>query len=366
MEEEEYLPFFFLSISLDSLFFNFCLSIISSTIYFSTIRRSKGNSERLEQLAIRSWIVDIAERKSGGNLNSTLSRREVKRQEAIYELCCGEEVLLRDLDNLREFYYEPLLRTDILTPGEMSTLFGDISSLAEVHRRLRNELVDLRDESGFTDSVGTTLVNWVRISFQKIKKFSAFHHFPVVIFINFQLPSLAERYVDRCKTQVWARHLLDAKRAANKRFQDFLKKRTSVPRSVDLWTYLDVPRSRVVKYPLLVNEILRHTPSNHSDQTALKKASGMLSKLLIEIDEAMGNSECKLAQSRINPSPVYDPKKIIVDAVELITEGQLRDARGMVGANLNDFSFKFYPICLTSGLTFNRRFIASSSTIVSS
>lgn len=265
-------------------------------------KASKKNTERLDQLAIRSWIVDIAEGKCGGSLDSSLSRREVKRQEAIYELSCGEEVLLRDLNNLKEFYYEPLIRSDILTQGELSTIFGDISSLVDVHRKLRDELVDLRDESGFTDAVGNTLINW--------------------------LPSLADRYVDRCKTQVWARHLLDAKRATNKRFQEFLKKRSSVPRSVDLWTYLDVPRSRVVKYPLLVNEILRHTPSNHSDQTTLRKASGILSKLLIEIDEAMGNSECKLAQSRINPSPVYDPQLSIQNANELITEGQLRDVRG--------------------------------------
>ncbi|XP_046482902.1 neuroepithelial cell-transforming gene 1 protein [Neodiprion pinetum] len=267
-----------------------------------TKKRSKVTAERLDQLAIRSWIVDIAEGKSSGHLDLSLSRREVKRQEAIYELFCGEDVLLRDLDNLREFYYEPLLRSDILTPGELATLFGDISSLVDLHKKLRDELVCLRDESGFTDAVGTILISW--------------------------LPSLAECYVDRCKAQVWARHLLEAKRANNKRFQEFLKKRTSVPRAVDLWTYLDVPRSRVVKYPILVNEILRHTPCNHPDQTALRKVSDILSKLLIEIDEAMGNSECKLAQNKINPSPVCDPHKVIQNAVEVITEGQLRDAKG--------------------------------------
>ncbi|XP_012259783.2 rho guanine nucleotide exchange factor 3-like [Athalia rosae] len=265
-------------------------------------RLSKVNTERLDQLSIRSWIVDIAEGKCGGQLDKSLSRREIKRQEAIYELFCGEEVLLHDLNNLREIYYEPLLNANILTPGELSTLFGDISSLIDLHSRLRDELVDLRDASGFTKVVGTTLINW--------------------------LPSLAECYIDRCKTQVWVRHLLDAKRVTNKRFEDFLKKKTSAPRSVDLWTYLDVPRSRVVKYPLLVNEILRHTSSNHSDQTLLRKASGILSKLLIEIDQGIGMSECQLAQSRINPSPVHDPNKSIEKAAELITEGLLRDARG--------------------------------------
>ncbi|XP_046746799.1 rho guanine nucleotide exchange factor 3-like [Diprion similis] len=279
------------------------LSLLGEEVDSGTAKKkSKVASERLDQLTIRSWIVDIAEGKFGGHLDLGLSRREVKRQEAIYELYCGEEVLLRDLDNLTEFYYEPLLQSDILTSGELATLFGDISSLIDLHKKLRDELVCLRDDSGFTDAVGSILISW--------------------------LPSLTECYVDRCKTQVWARHLLEAKRANNKRFLEFLKKRTSVPRAVDLWTYLDVPRSRVVKYPILVNEILRHTPCNHPDQTALRKASGILSKLLMDIDEAMGNSECKLAQNRINPSPVCDPRKAIQNAVEVITEGQLRDARG--------------------------------------
>lgn len=123
---------------------------------------------------------------------------------------------------------------------------------------------------------------------------------------------------------------MDEKRLTNKRFQSFLKKRLESPHSIDLWTYIDVARSRIVKYPLLVKEILRHTAATHIDQTSLKEAYDMLSKLLNDIDRTMGSAECKLAQSKINIKLDYDPAKSIESATELITEGQLKDTRGMV------------------------------------
>jgi hypothetical protein len=129
---------------------------------------------------------------------------------------------------------------------------------------------------------------------------------------------------------VWARYLLDEKKYSNKKFQSFLKKRLESPHSVDLWTYLDVPRSRIVKYPLLVKEILKHTCATDADYLPLKETSDVLSDLLKNIDHIMGDAECKLAQSKINAKVEHDPETCIANATELITEGQLKDIRGIV------------------------------------
>lgn len=123
---------------------------------------------------------------------------------------------------------------------------------------------------------------------------------------------------------------MDGKRSRSKRFQEFLKKKMELPRAVELWTYLDVPRSRVVKYPLLVNEITRRTPSAHPDRTSLKRASEFLADLLCKIDRAMGDAECELARSKILVKPENDRTSCIDAATELITEGPLKDSRGLV------------------------------------
>lgn len=151
-----------------------------------------------------------------------------------------------------------------------------------------------------------------------------------LILLFSQLSTLKKPYLERCRTLIWARHLLEEKRFTNKRFQSFLKKRLESPHSVDLWTYLDVPRSRIVKYPLLVKEILKYTPATDVDHLPLKEASNVLSDLLKDIDRIMGDAECKLAQSKINAKIEHDPERCIANATELITEGQLKDTRGIV------------------------------------
>lgn len=146
-------------------------------------------------------------------------------------------------------------------------------------------------------------------------------------------------YVERCRSQVWARHIYESKKLSCRRFQEFLKKRSETLRSADLWTYLDVPRSRIVKYPLLVNEILKHTPAGHVDEAVLKHAGEMLSKLLKNIDGAMGDADCKLAQARISVRPEHDRDNCIENASDLITEGPLKDSKGMVNIRKNVICF---------------------------
>lgn len=106
-------------------------------------------------------MLDVAQIHGKERLNNILSRSQIKRQEAIYELYCGENMLLNELYVLKNFYYEPMLSTEIFTSEELFTLFGDLTNLIEIHSNLRDELLKLRDKSGFTKIVGPTLLNWV-------------------------------------------------------------------------------------------------------------------------------------------------------------------------------------------------------------
>lgn len=141
---------------------------------------------------------------------------------------------------------------------------------------------------------------------------------------------MTEPYLERCKTQVWARHVLKIKQLTNKNYRTFVKRKLASPRSIDLWTYLDAPRSRIVKYPILIDAILKYTPIEHTDQSCLEKANQILKELLKRIDEAMGNSECKLARSKLDIKSEYDSLKCIENAQQLITEGHLTDVQKMV------------------------------------
>lgn len=90
--------------------------------------------------------------------------------------------------------------------------------------------------------------------------------------IILQLPGL-NAYRGYCSNQLAAKALLDQKKQ-DPRVQDFLQRCLESPfsRKLDLWSFLDIPRSRLVKYPLLLREILRHTPKDHPDVQPLEEA----------------------------------------------------------------------------------------------
>ncbi|KAK0098084.1 hypothetical protein PV326_011383 [Microctonus aethiopoides] len=304
---------------------NTTISIIDETDADSgPSHRTRSKCERVGNLKIHSWATDIASY-SSDSMKKNLSRTDVQRQEAIYELYCGENVLLNDLQVLKEYYYEPIQSTDIFNQSELRTIFGDLDMLIHVHTKLRDDLAELRDSAGFTSMIGPTLLEW--------------------------LPTLTEPYVERCRSQIMARHLLETKRARSKKFQEFLKSKTESSHTIDLWTYLDVARSRIVKYPLLINEILRRTSSTHEDHAMLAEVSLMFSKLLKKIDRAMGDAECELAQSKIMIKAEYDSEGCIKAATELITEGQMKDSRGL----------KLYCFLFDTCLALTRRVVKSRS-----
>lgn len=87
-----------------------------------------------------------------------------------------------------------------------------------------------------------------------------------------QFPCL-EAYVTYCCNQVGAKALLDQKKH-EKRVEHFLRlcQESSFSRKLELWNFLDLPRSRLVKYPLLLKEIQKCTPPDHPDEDTLPDA----------------------------------------------------------------------------------------------
>jgi hypothetical protein len=94
--------------------------------------------------------------------------------------------------------------------------------------------------------------------------------------------------------------------------------------------FSDVPRLRLTKYPLLVQEILRHTPSSHEDVVPLSKAASALTLLLQQTDVAIGAAECRLVCTRLH-FPCDHPSRNLVDkSTAVLCSGELKDHRGTV------------------------------------
>lgn len=195
------------------------------------------SESRLELLGPRPWSRNAAPSSTKRRdsklwsetfdvcVNQMLTSKEIKRQEAIFELSQGED-LIEDLKLAKKAYHDPMLKLSIMTEQELNQIFGTLDSLIPLHEDLLSQLRDVRKPDGSTEHVGPILVGW--------------------------LPCLSS-YDSYCSNQVAAKALLDHKKQDH-RVQDFLQRCLESPfsRKLDLWNFLDIPRSHLVKYPLLL------------------------------------------------------------------------------------------------------------------
>ncbi|XP_064160648.1 rho guanine nucleotide exchange factor 3 isoform X1 [Anguilla rostrata] len=258
-------------------------------------------------------------------LGHMLSSKEIKRQEAIFELSQGEQDLIEDLKLAKKAYHDPMLKLSIMTEQELNQIFGTLDSLIPLHEDLLSRLREARKPDGSTDHIGHILVDW--------------------------LPCL-DSYNGYCSNQVAAKALLDHKKQDH-RVQDFLQRCLESPfsRKLDLWNFLDIPRSRLVKYPLLLREILKHTPNDHPDRQYLEEAINIIQGIVAEINAQTGESECRYYKERL----LYleeSQRDLLIDRSRVLTcHGDLKNNRG---AKLHVFLFQDVLV-ITRAVTLNEQ-----------
>ncbi|XP_078091977.1 neuroepithelial cell-transforming gene 1 protein isoform X2 [Mustelus asterias] len=230
------------------------------------------------------------------------SSKEIKRQEAIFELFRGEQDLIEDLKLARKAYHDPMLKLSIMTEEELTQIFGALDSYIPLHEDLLSKLAKATKQDGTVEQIGQILVSW--------------------------LPRLDE-YKEYCSNQLAAKALLDQKKQ-DRRVQDFLQRCLESPfsRKLDLWSFLDIPRSRLVKYPLLLKEILRHTPTDHLDQKSLENAIAIIQGVLSDINVKKGESDCQYYVDKLDYLDERQKDARIESSKVLLCHGELRNNRG--------------------------------------
>ncbi|KAL0978819.1 hypothetical protein UPYG_G00176140 [Umbra pygmaea] len=257
--------------------------------------------------------------------HQTLSSKEIKRQEAIFELSQGEQDLVEDLKLAKKAYHDPMLKLSIMTEHELNQIFGTLDSLIPLHENLLSRLREARKPDGSTEHVGHILVGW--------------------------LPCL-DSYNSYCSNQVAAKALLDHKKQDH-RVHDFLQRCLESPfsRKLDLWNFLDIPRSRLVKYPLLLREILKHTANDHPDRQHLDEAVNMIQNIVADINTQTGESECRFYKERL----LYledSQRDLLIDSSRILScHGELKNNRG---AKLHVFLFQDVLV-ITRAITHNEQ-----------
>ncbi|KAG8779457.1 RHO1 GDP-GTP exchange protein 2 [Ceratobasidium sp. 428] len=233
-----------------------------------------------------------------------VTEQERKRQEAINEVIDTERDFVRDLEYLRDVsclfalsinitrliisksWMTPL-RTDNVIPLERRTdfvqqVFWNVEDIIDVNTRLRDLLIKRQKAHAIVETIGDIFLELVP------------HFGPFVLY---------------GKHQLYGKYEFEKEKASNPAFSSFVEtvERLPASRKLELNGYLTKPTTRLARYPLLLEVVLKHTPEDNPDQVAIPKAVKIVRELLGKVNEERRKAENRFDLSRLDERLVFRP-----------------------------------------------------------
>ncbi|XP_053269164.1 dynamin-binding protein isoform X2 [Pleuronectes platessa] len=183
-----------------------------------------------------------------------------KRSKVIEELLQTEKDYIKDLQMCVKEIIEPLQKKQ-LKNVDFDELFGNISSVIDLSERLSEALHE-------TDSIGDVFLDF-KAELEEVYKIYCQNHDDAI--------SLLECYE---KDENVHRHVLECLERLRAMYREWGK-----TNYINLGSFLIKPVQRVMRYPLLLMELLGATPESHSDRAQLTQALLAVKEINVNINE---------------------------------------------------------------------------------
>ncbi|KAK3336141.1 CNH domain-containing protein [Cercophora scortea] len=258
-----------------------------------------------QKLWINSVPKDVAD---------SISDREKKRQEVISEICYTERDFVKDLEYLRDFWILPLR-------GKNGVSAIPVQRRERVVRTIFSNIIDPPSIHGVSSRFAKA------ISERQNKH-------PVVanvgdIFLEF-VPQF-EPFILYGSKQLEGKFEFEQERAQNKEFAKFVDEveRRRESRKLELNGYLTKPTTRLARYPLLLDNVLKYTEEGNPDKTDIPKVLTMIRDLLSRVNAESGKAENRFNLRRLHDQLRFRPGekmdlKLTDEGRELIVKSQFK------------------------------------------
>lgn len=183
-----------------------------------------------------------------------------KRAKVIEELLQTEKDYIKDLQMCVEEIVEPLQKKQVKNV-DFDGLFGNIGSVIDLSQRLFETLQE-------TDSIGTVFLGF-KAELEEVYKIYCQNHDDAI--------SLLESYEKDENIQCHVLECLERLRAI---YREWGK-----TNYINLGSFLIKPVQRVMRYPLLLMELLGATPESHHDRPQLTEALLAIKEINVNINE---------------------------------------------------------------------------------
>lgn len=253
------------------------------------------------------WINSVSK-----DVVESVSDKERKRQEVISEICYTERDFVKDLEYLRDFWINPLRKPGSPIPSQrrekvVRNIFGNIIDHPSIHTvssRFARALTERQQKSPVVRNLGD-------------------------IFLEF-VPSF-EPFILYGAKQMEGKFEFENERSMNPFFGKFVEEieRRKESRKLELNGYLTKPTTRLARYPLLLENVLKYTEPENPDKDDIPKVLTMIRDLLSRVNAESGKAENRFNLRRLNEQLRFRPNervdlRLTDERRELIFKSQLK------------------------------------------
>ena len=243
---------------------------------------------------------------------NSVDEREKKRQEVISEICYTERDFVKDLEYLRDYWIIPLRgNSSPLAPPRkekvVRTIFSNIIDHPSIHMvssRFAKSLTDRQQKNPVVNNVGD-------------------------IFLEF-VPQF-EPFILYGSKQLEAKFEFENERSVNPMFSRFVDttERYKESRKLELNGYLTKPTTRLARYPLLLENVLKYTEDGNPDKVDIPKVLTSIRDLLSRVNAESGKAENRFNLRRLHEQLRFRPNervdlKLTEDGRELVYKSQFK------------------------------------------
>jgi len=254
------------------------------------------------------WINTVSK-----EVADSVGDREKKRQEVISEIMYTERDFVKDLEYLRDFWMKPLRSTNPANPSPIPehrrekfirTVFSNCMEVHAVNSRLAEALTRRQQESPVVKNVGDIFLSFVP-RFDPFIKYGA--------------------------NQLYGKFEFERERQSNPAFSKFVDEteRLKESRKLELNGYLTKPTTRLARYPLLLENVIKNTADDNPDKQDIPKAISLIRDFLSRVNVESGKAENHFNLMQLNHQLKWSPGeyvdlKLTEEGRQLLFKGALK------------------------------------------
>ena len=258
------------------------------------------------------WINTVSQ-----EVADSVGDREKKRQEVISEIMYTERDFVKDLEYLRDFWMKPLRSTNPANPSPIPerhrerfvrTVFSNCMEVHSVNQKLAELLTRRQQENPVVIHVGDIFLECVP-RFGPFVKYGA--------------------------NQLWGKHEFEAERTRNPAFSKFVDEteRLKESRKLELNGYLTKPTTRLARYPLLLENVLKYTADDNPDIKDIPRAIMLIKEFLQKVNDESGKAENQFNLRQLQQALKWtgtalpekgDHLKLLEEGRQLVYKGPLK------------------------------------------